>query len=58
VTLDEEARDRLLAWWEREVVKFSSALTGPSVTGVDEPGGLGNRFLIGPLNGFGKIYSG
>jgi truncated hemoglobin YjbI len=31
-SLDEEARDRLLARWERDVTKFSSALTGPSVT--------------------------
>jgi hypothetical protein len=31
-SLNEEARDRLLARWEREVIKFSNALTGPSVT--------------------------
>jgi hypothetical protein len=31
-SLDEEARDRLLARWEREVAKFSSALIGLSVT--------------------------
>ena len=30
-SLDEEARERLLKRWEREVIKFARALTGPSV---------------------------
>jgi hypothetical protein len=54
-SLNEEARDRLLKRWEGEVTKNGTKFNWRVGGGVDEPGGSGDRFLIGRIGG---IYSG